>query len=272
MTDQPDPAHQTPPPEGSPPTGQETGFLEKYQYWIIGALCGAVLIYEAVLWMGATTPSEQLGETGMMVFMEAAYEDKDELNRDLAALDAVGGRSDKDAAAFLYDTIYPKLYAAYQDALVKAPPAPLEDNYRLTVEMLQTAREHVPEICSLVLELDLDFASLPVDIPPAVLAQLNAAQKERFAAMARTIIAARKSPRPLKRSIPQAVAAYQMAFDRILEQQGKTALLSTAMSAEGTPQDSCALILLAAQAVEVVPDYQRPLILKGMMLAPFAQQ
>lgn len=249
----------------------EDSFLGKYQYWIIGALCLMALSYEIYQRATAPTPSEQLAETGFLAVLEVAYEDSEELAADLAEMDRRGKTSDIKAAGYLFDTIYPKLYDAYHKALVNAPAAPLEDNHRLSMEMLDIASRDVPEICDLVLELDVNFASVPLEIASDVMAALTTRQKARARAMAAAISQSRSAPEPLEVSERQAINAYDMAFARAINEAGKRDLLNRAMQGKTTLPEKCELIALAGESVNMVPDEQRPLILKGMMLAPFAK-
>lgn len=274
MTDpeNPQPEPQEPPhtgPVGAPP---DTGFLYKYQYWIIGTLCAAALLFEIVTSALAPTMSEELAQTGLRTFLEVAYNDNQKLAAALEELDKLGKHSQEDAYQYLYAQVFPPAYTRYRKSIVISPAAPLEETNRANLEIMHIAQDKMPGFCDMALVPDINFQTLPFDdVAQSVLDQLTSLQRRRFAAMADTIIQADQTPTQLGMTEEQAVAAHSMAFDRIVEQSGRQPLMQRAVDGKSTLADQCELITLAGEAVDTVPDYQRIVVLKGLLLAPFVE-
>lgn len=210
--------------------------------------------------------SQQIAGTDAMVFFRAAYDDPAVLKADLAELDRLSQTSMENAKIFLQEGILRTSLNAFERAVMRAPDAPLE---KLHNYIIANMGAFLPECAESIAP---QITTITAKMQPAA-PQTPPGHKPRFyiyKLMADVIDAAGKNPSPPATQVKtpdQLARFYSMTEIMVMKQEDMDALMQRISSGTQTPQDSCTLLLVEANALDYVPQHAYRDMLKGAVIA-----
>lgn len=209
--------------------------------------------------------SQQIADTPAMDFFRAAYDDPPMLAADLAELDAMAEKSKFDAKTYLHEAILRKSLTAFEQAVMRAPDAPLK---RLRHYIVANMGAFLPE-CADRIAPQINTLTAVMDPPPP---PTPPGQKPRFfiyTLLADVLHAAEKNPMPPPpEQTPDKLAKfYSMTEIMAMKQIGLGDLMMRIQNGTQTADDNCTLLLVEAEALNYVPEHAYRDMLKGAVIA-----
>lgn len=210
--------------------------------------------------------SQQIAGTDAMVFFNAAYENPQALHSDLAELDRMAETSIADAKTYLNEAMLRKSLERFENAVMRTPNAPLE---RLRGYIIANMGTFLPE-CRTAIAPQINAITSAMNPPPPPTPPGHKPRFYIFSLLADVMKAADETGLPATDSehTPDKLAKfYSMTEIMAMKEMGMDELMARISNGTQTDDDSCAMLIVEAEALSYVPEHAYADMLKGAVIS-----